>query len=499
MFNHSKILTLSLLLTGSAALQAQDVGTEIPDTQTEGELPDDFIQKGQIVPVADEGIDEGIDEGDDYSVPEATTEDQLASEFALFKQLMDDNVFDEADTVAKRVVELAIRTNGPRSNEFAKALTNLAIVQFQTDQFTAAQQNFEAAIEVIEDNEDRLNAQLVNPLKGLGASQLESGRPDLASKTFMRAVHVTHVNEGPHNLDQVELLESIAETFVRMGDIDQAKEAQDTIFALNIHAYELDTPELVPSLLRRAEWQHRAGFIYDERASLRRAIRIIEKHSGKGSLELVEPLIRLGRSYFYLDSSGAGSFHDSHVSSGEIYFRRAARIAGEHPETNWQVVTQTTLALGDFYMYNNNSHRGRQVYSDTWKYLSEDDSRLDVRREQLESVVPLKHNKLPLYVSNDEEDSEQEGEKPLLQGSISISYEVTIKGRASDLKLIEAQPPEFTKMLNYMQREVRRRIYRPRLEEGEVVNTPDLILVHKFFYSQSDLDAARAAAEAAGK
>jgi hypothetical protein len=43
---------------------------------------------------------------------------------------------------------------------------------------------------------------------------------------------------------------------------------------------------------------------------------------------------------------------------------------------------------------------------------------------------------------------------------------------------------------------VRRRIYRPRLEDGEVVATPDLILVHKFFFRQSDLDAARSAAEA---
>jgi tetratricopeptide (TPR) repeat protein len=495
MLNYSKILALFLLLAGSAALRAQEVETEIPDTESQDELPDDFVQKGQIVPVAEEGIDEG----EEYTVPEATTEDQLASEFALFKQLMNDNVYDEADTVAKRVVELAIRTNGPRSNEFAKALTNLAIVQFQTEQFTAAQQNFEAAIEIIEDNEDRLNAQLVNPLKGLGASQLESGRPDLATKTFRRAVHVTHVNEGPHNLDQVELLESIAETFVRMGDVDQAKDAQDTIFALNIHAYELDTPELVPSLLRRAEWQHRSGFIYDERASLRRAIRIIEEHSGKGSLDLVEPLIRLGRSYFYLDSSGAQFSRDSGLSSGEIYFRRAARIASEHPETNWQVVTQATLALGDYYMYNNNPQRGRQAYSDVWEFLSEDDSRLEVRREQLESVVPLKQNKLPLYVSNAEEDSELEGEQPLLQGSISISYRVTTKGRASDIKLIEAQPPEFTKMLSNMHREVRRRIYRPRLEDGAVVSTPDLILVHEFFYRQSDLDAARAAAEATEK
>jgi tetratricopeptide (TPR) repeat protein len=494
MIKYTKTLTLSLLLGSATVAHAQDIGPDTPDSDPQAKAPSDFVPKGQIVPVADEGIDD-VSQTDDYTIPEATPEHELAAEFEFFKELMKDKVYDEADTVAKRVVELAIDLHGPQSSEFAKALTNLAIVQFQTDQYEAAQQNFESAIEIIEDTEDRLNAQLVNPLKGLGAAQLESGRPDLASRTFGRAIHVTHVNEGPHNLDQLEILESIAETHLRMGDLDSAKEAQDTIYALNIRKYELDTPELVPSLLRRAEWQHRAGFIFDERATYRRTIRIIEQVEGKTSLDLVEPLIRLGRSYFYVDTSGSSSFHDSSMSSGEIYFRRAARIAAEHPEENWQVVAQATLALGDYYMYNNNPQRGKQVYMETWNLLSRHEDGITVRREQLEQVTPLKQSKLPMYVSSSSESSSVDDDDPLLQGSISISYEVSVRGRATELELIEAQPPEFERMITFVQREVRRRIYRPRLVDGEVVHTPGLILVHKFFFRQSDLDAAKASAE----
>ena len=476
MIKNSIVLTFALTLIGVSTLHAQD--------------------EEQIVPVAEESIDEGSD----YFVPDVTPEDELVAEFELFKQLMKENVFDEADTVAKRVVELSIRTHGPQSNEFAKALTNLAIVQFQTEQYDAAEQNFESAIEIIEDSEDRLNAQLVNPLKGLGAAQLESGRPDLATKTFRRAVHVTHVNEGPHNLDQLDLLESIAETFVRMGDLDSAKEAQDTIYAINVRKYELDTPELVPALLRRAQWQHKSGFVFDERATYRRAIRIIEKHSGRGSLELIEPLILLGKSYFYLDTTGQVSYTDSRMTSGEIYFRRAARIAAEHPDTNWQVVAQAQLALGDYYMSNNNPNRGQRVYVEAWNLLSEHEDGLNVRRVQLEQIVPLKQDKLPLYISADEDnETPDEKENPLLQGSISISYTVSTKGRATNLRMIEAQPTEFERMISRVQREVQHRIYRPRLLDGEVVETPDLILVHKYFYRQSDLDAARAAIEAERK
>lgn len=486
MFHASRFPVAALLFLSVGVAGAQDPE---PAAEDEAAPPADFIQKSQIVPVAEEGIDEG---SEDFTVPEVDDDDLLEAEFLLFKELMSENVFDEADTVAKRVVELAIKTHGPQSNEFAKALTNLAIVQFRTEEYSAAVQNFESAIEIIEDNEDRLNAQLINPLKGLGAAQLESGRPDLASKTFQRAVHVTHVNEGPHNLDQLELLESVAETYVRMGDLDSAKEAQDTIYAINIREHQLDSPALVPPLMRRAAWQHRAGFIFDERATYRRVIRIIENHEGKDSVNLVEPLIMLGRSYFYLDTSGAVSYHDSSMSTGEIYFRRAVRIAAESPNSDWQLVSQASLALADYYIYNTNSQRAGRVYRETWALLSQTEEGLKVRREQLERVIPLRQDNLPMYASAGNKDSGDNSRDPLLQGNVTVNYAVSTRGRATDLKLVEAQPPEFESMVNTVQREVRRRIFRPRLEEGDVIETPDITLVHRFFYRQSDLDALRA-------
>ena len=458
---------------------------------------EDFLPEGQIVPVAEEGLDEADEFVDDYTVPEATDDDLLAREFGLYVQLMQDSVFDEADSVAKRVVEIAMRLKGPRSSESAKALTNLAIVQHQTGQYNAAAQNFESSIEIIEDIEDRLHALLVNPLKGLGASQLESGRADLAIGTFKRAVHVTHVNEGPHNLDQVEILESLAETNLRIGDFEAAKDAQDVIYALNIRKYDLDTLELVPSLMRRALWQHRAGFIYDERTTYRRVVRIIEKEASKTDLRLVEPLIMLGKSHFFIDTSGSEFIGESRLSSGEIYFKRAVNIAVENPEPNWQVITQATLALGDFYMYQNNLQRARQVYAAAWELLSQEESRHDVRREQLESSAPVIERRLPQYVNSAEtEDDAVQGDS-LLRGKVAVTYNISARGRITNLNMVEANPPEFTDMQRNVQRELRRRVYRPMLVEGEPVESANQLLVHNFFYRQADLDALRAAASPA--
>ena len=112
-------------------------------------------------------------------------------------------------------------------------------------------------------------------------------------------------------------------------------------------------------------------------------------------------LRQIGRSFFYLDTTGAVSFHDNSMASGEIYFRRATSIATESPDSNWQVVAQAGLALADYYIYNANPNRAHNAYAETWDLLSQSEERLTVRREQLEQVIPLKQTCIllanPLY------------------------------------------------------------------------------------------------------
>jgi hypothetical protein len=150
-------------------------------------------------------------------------------------------------------------------------------------------------------------------------------------------------------------------------------------------------------------------------------------------------------------------------------------------------------------MYDNNPQHGRQVYRSAWNILSEEEDRLDVRHDQLEVIVPLKHRKLPQYIDGSDVEAGLQGDDPLLQGHIVMAYAVSIRGRADELKMIEAIPAEFTNMQNHVQREMRRRIYRPRFADAEAVPTPDQQLVHNFYYRQSDLDAAIASAAAAAE
>lgn len=479
------------IIGGAALLAAGPLFAQ--DSAAEDAASDDgrISVLDQTVPVADP--DPTLDAAADATVPEITDRERLHAEFERFKELRNAGVYDEAENSAKRIIEMAIALSGPRSTDMAKALTNLAVVQHYQRDFESAQQNFAAAVEIITDNEDNLSENLINPLKGLGAAQLESGRPDLARGTYGQAAHLTHVNYGPHNLDQVDILEALAETNLRMGDLEGAKDTQDMIYSLNLRYFSDNAIAMVPSLMRRAKWQRRTGHILDERATYRRVIRIVEDHNGKDDIDLVDPLINLGESYFYIDTSDAASFQNTSIATGEMYFKRAVRIAEEHPDSDWQILAETKIALGDYYNIRGEHGRARRTYRDAWELMSIDDERLDLRRALLESITPLNADPFPVYTAGATRTDRLVGDPDLREGRIVVSYDVSALGRVSNLKIVEQNPADFDDMRSFVVREMRTRMFRPRFVDASPDASPGQLLSHTFYYRQDELDRMRAA------
>jgi tetratricopeptide (TPR) repeat protein len=460
------------------------------DAPEEAVAAEDGGLMDQVVPVAGEDAAEDVQLAGPPMQSNLSPKEELLQRFENYKRLMNEGIYDEADTVAKSIVTLTIEITGPRSSETAKALTNLGIVQHRNKQFDAAQQNFASAIEIIEDIEDRLNGRLINPLKGLGAAQLEAGRPDMAKQTFKRAIHITHVNDGPHNMGQVDILESLAETNVRLGSVEEARAMHDMIYMLHQRRYEDDQLALIPSLMRRAEWQHRAGYIMDEQATYRRAIRIIEDNAGKKDIRLIDPLTKLGESYFYTDLHGDQGLHHNPVT-GEIYFKRALRIAEGHPESNWMIAAASKMSLGDYYMMQTMHTRANKLYGQVWEELSSDENKLALRSEIFEQAMPLNSRPLPEFAGDPSPNEIATMSDEYEQGSVTVSYTVTNRGRVIRLKPVEVYPAEFTDMEKTVHRELRSRMYRPRYEEADSVISEGQVLTHMFYYKQSDLDERR--------
>lgn len=458
--------------------------------------PDDEDAPGlldQVVPVAET---EASPAEDGSGTGAALTEQQILDEFARYQRLIAENAWDEADIAAKRVVQMAIKFYGPESIETAKALNNLAVVQHSQGQYDAAIQNFTSAVEILEDIENRLSASLVNPLKGLGAAQLGSGRPDLAASSYGRAVHITQVNEGPHNLGQVELLESLAESNMRMGEVKAANDLLERIHMINVRHFADNELGLLPSLMRRAEWQKSAGFYNDARATYRRTIRIIEDNVGNDDPRLVEPLLALAQTFYFIDPLQDTMRQQSAAISGETYFKRALRIAENAPDFPWVDLLQTRILLADYYTYTGSANRARRIYREVWDSLSEDEDSLAMRKDLLEQPVLIRENPLPVYVDGGKQAAAGTPTGDFLRGVVRVDFTVSTQGAVRELRS-EVTPQEFEDMLRTVHREVRNRAFRPMHVDGEPVISPNMVFEHVFYYRDVDLEKARSALSAA--
>jgi hypothetical protein len=245
--------------------------------------------------------------------------------------------------------------------------------------------------------------------------------------------------------------------------------------------------EILPALQNQANWLHRLQMYDQERVAWRKIIDVIERNLGKGDLRLIPPLTNLGKSFLFITPAEFDMQPEISVASGETYLRRANRIAEDNPDADWQIHGQTLLSLGDFYVLSARANRAARIYKELWTLLSEEEERLGTRRSSLERLNVLQEIYPPKYYRGEKIDEEFPDTEEFETGTISYGFTVNTAGRAVDIYHIETQPPEFVDMSNRVRRNLRQLVYRPRLEDGTMVDTPEVTYTHEFFYRPEDI------------
>ena len=145
------------------------------------------------------------------------------------------------------------------------------------------------------------------------------------------------------------------------------------------------------------------------------------------------------------------------------------------------------MSCSNIVVYSDKAGKAKRAYQDTWDLLSEDESRLINRYNHLETTILLQDIYPPKYYGMDKDNEPSDDEEEFQQGKIVTKFMVNTRGRARNFEIIESFPGGLEDMEKTVLREMRRLIYRPRLEDREVVETPDMTYTHEFFYRESDL------------
>jgi len=416
-----------------------------------------------------------------FKVANSQENDSLS---VIYLDAIANQMYSEADQIAKQRIEQAIRDYGLNSHESANAMIDLAIAQLGLEDFESSITNYETAINIIERVENQLDKRLINPLKGLAEAQLKINRADLAEVTFNRALHISHVNDGPHNLEQMESLNSLADLYINSNENKKASDIQKRIYYLQSRNVDPDSLEMIPALETLANSQRKSNQFERERRTWRKVIKIIQNQKGKDSLDLLKPLTELGRSYLYIDFA-AMSYDDPPVASkGDSFLRKAIQISENHPEATWLQQVEAKINLADYYVLSDRASRSYAVYREVWDQLSEDDLKLQYRAASLEEPVIIEKINPPTYFDETSKADEKNLPENYREAYVSFNFNVSKRGLAKNINRASFNPDGLDAMHKVIGNQLRYLVYRPIFRDREPIIANNVNYEHRFFYKQ---------------
>jgi hypothetical protein len=388
---------------------------------------------------------------------------------------------DEAEIVAKQAVERA-STEGSSAAGRAQALQNLAAVQYLRKDLAPAIRNYRAAVDAIVAREDHLSADLVLPLQALAIAYDADERPVEAFDTLTRALHVSNVNFGPHSLQQVPIIESIMDMHYAHGDDESGNDALDRITMIYTRRFGREADELLPVLRRRAAEFRRQHSLFEERREWRHMLDVIRHTRGEDDLAMIEPLTGLAEN-FMAEMTHMVFRARPTGPTAEYYFLQAQAIADGNPDSDAMTRVKCMLALGDYYTRIDMPARARNWYGQAWALMSGNDALLAERADLMERPNAL-YAPAPARYANFgyDLDARDVRDSDYAKGHIVVTYSVDDRGRARDIEIIEAEPPDFGRMETHVTATLKNYVYRPRYRGGSPRAVKNLRFRHDFLY-----------------
>ena len=442
---------------------------------------------------------------------------QLVQNFNLYWKLDD---YSHAHDEAEKIVRLLEESNkSPLA--LASAFHNLAATQLMMGLHLESERNFKRSIGLVESHGEKYSAALGTKLEHLGVLYFGTQRYELARETFRKAQHIMHRNGGVYTLEQLDLLNGITRISIKTHEFEEADVQQKFYYRINLNNYGEDDPRMVPVMNRLGEWLKATGQFSDALDMFRKAVVLLDE-TGGSERDMLRPLRGIA-SVLYLKG----------VCCAEKTLQEVLDSIRRDPTADRADEIDAMIHLADMNMINKNLKKARQIYQNAWDKLASKDRTnglaesvfgtpvlLGVRgvkdvvdafrrvrqtsRTQViytaaledgnawsisfgsEESKPLKKligRPLPLCYR---QVTKAGSEKELETFYIDLDFTVTGAGNVAHVSIIDSNAP--IKLKRYVKNILKKLRYRPRLIEGEAVDT-DHMTIRQTFHDDGYLNA----------
>lgn len=344
----------------------------------------------------------------------------------------------------------------------AAPLEALALAQLAAGENAAAAATLQREIGLLEKWYGLYDMRLAGPLALLGEAQSAAGKHEEAIESLQRAQHVVHRADGVYSLNQLEYVDRMSGNYVAMRNYAEADRHNRFAYFVSEQKFGSQSMELVPAILKLADWYRRAGNVRDARKLYERAVKVIENSKGKEDPGLIAPLLGLGTTTHKISQ---------YRKQREAALKRMVAIVDAQDDLDTVDRAAAWGHLGDFYILINRGSLAADAYGKGWDALHADGS-LPSDQPGLFSEPMVLNFPKRIYLMDQTPATLQQGfDMSLVEYEIDVEFDLTIgeNGRVLKVRVVnlEASPSVSRQVRRYI-REAR---FRPRIIDGKPART----------------------------
>ena len=388
---------------------------------------------------------------------------------------------------------------------------------------------YQAVVDDLEYEYGPYHTALREALADLALAYEEAGDFQSSHELYDRALHATRINAGLHSLEQGPILKELIDSLLDIGDVEEAVERQRYYYWIHNRAYREEREKMLPIVSDLIEWhwwaygQQLGGkpfeHLLDAYTLARLSESIIESEFGGHSFELLRILHVMNiidfqlyemnipvresalRGYergvastamasqgdvfsFGSSDSQTGLAPDSFMRRGKKrYERMLEAVITEYGEFSPEYY-ELQLRNIDWKLLFGKDRTAAREYTEVYQSMVSDENTVALASTMFSENwrLPIMGDPVP---DPDEEKVEREGPaktppEDLEVPYIQVLFDVTTRGRVRNIRMEDTNIAAPDALFFRVRRDLIATIYRPRVQEGQVAISQDVMRYIEF-------------------
>ncbi|MDG2070653.1 MAG: tetratricopeptide repeat protein [Pseudomonadales bacterium] len=402
-----------------------------------------------------------------------------ANDLERLANLLNYQTLEEAIVLCEQIIDdnIALQETNPLA--YSKLIANLGMILNYGEYYENSLEILDRAESIMVRSLPQFSPHLISILMPKASTLVSLNRTEEARQALRQAQHITHRDDGVYSPDQLPMVNQLFELSLQNGNVMDADQQQFFTLRVSERAFGRESEALLPTLEKLGRYfAYRAvassksedpAMRYQQEGLFRttfelydRAIKIIEDNYGPNDLRLVNSLQGVAQARLMQREN----------SKSEQALERALFVIERNPTTDLPDRIEAIIKMGDLYTLTSDS-RASETYLRAWNLMEENPDYNWLKTQAFGAPTRL-YPRAQSVVYLDRMPSKADGSKLF----IDAEYTVRVDGKVGDVKLLAKNVPnEQVKRLRSNLSQAR---FRPRIVDGEIVETANLI-IHQTF------------------